>query len=90
MKIFTITPKVGKPQLWFLCSAHCVMVVNISVKFRENISHGFQATRRKRFYDQITIYNVQRTITPNAGKSQLWFLYSARRLMVVNNSVKFR
>ena len=32
-----VTPKVGKPQLWFLCSAHR-LVVNISVKFRENIS----------------------------------------------------
>ena len=39
-----ITPKVGKPQLWFLCSAHGLMVVNISVKFCKNISNSFEVT----------------------------------------------
>ena len=47
-----ITPKVGKPQLWFLCSACCLMVVNIHVNFHENISNGFQGMGRTRFYDQ--------------------------------------
>ena len=41
-----ITAKVGKPQLWFLFSACCLMVLNISVKFCENISNGFQVTDR--------------------------------------------
>ena len=44
----TITPKVGKPQLHFSCSAHLFMVVNISVKLRKNILYGFQITRRTR------------------------------------------
>ena len=35
-----ITPKVGKPQLLFLCSACCLMVVNISVKFLEVSIHN--------------------------------------------------
>ena len=34
----TITPIVGKPVLWFMCSAGCVIVFYICVKFGENIS----------------------------------------------------
>ena len=41
-------PTVGKSQLLFLCSACRLIVVNISEKFRENISNGFQVTGRKR------------------------------------------
>ena len=44
-----ITPKAGKPQLWCLSSACCLMVVNISVKFRKNISNGFHVSKRTLF-----------------------------------------
>ena len=37
-----ITPKVGKPELWFMCSVHCLMVLYIAVKFRENISNDIR------------------------------------------------
>ena len=37
-----MTPKVGKPELRFLCSACRLMVFNICVKFHENISSGFK------------------------------------------------
>ena len=30
-----ITPKVGKPELWFMCSAHHLMVLYIGAKFCE-------------------------------------------------------
>ena len=33
-----ITPKVGKPELLFMCSALPLMVFNICVKFYENMS----------------------------------------------------
>ena len=33
-----ITPKVGKPELWFMCSARRCMVFNICVKFHKNMS----------------------------------------------------
>ena len=39
-----ITPKVGKPELWFMYSAHSLMVLYICVKFRENISNGITVT----------------------------------------------
>ena len=41
-----ITPKVGKPELQFLCSAHCFMVFNICVKFHENMSSSFEVMER--------------------------------------------
>ena len=33
----TITPKVGKQELQFMCYAHCLIVFYICVKFHENI-----------------------------------------------------
>ena len=37
-----ITPKVGKPELLFMCSAYRLIVLYICVKFGENISNGFR------------------------------------------------
>ena len=37
-----ITPKVGKPELWIMYSAHPLMVLHIYVKFRENITNGIR------------------------------------------------
>ena len=49
-----ITSNVGKPQLWFLHSACCLMVVNICVKFSKNISNCFQVQERTPFCDRPT------------------------------------
>ena len=40
-----ITPKVGKPELWFICSASRLIVLYIFVKFRENILEKFSTYR---------------------------------------------
>ena len=40
------TPKVGKPELWFFCSACRLMVFNVCVKFHENMSSGFKVMER--------------------------------------------
>ena len=42
-----ITPKVGKQELRFMCSACRLMVFNICVKFHENMSSGFKVMKRK-------------------------------------------
>ena len=46
MAIFNIkramTSKVGKQELRFMCSACCLMVFNICVKFHENMSSAFK------------------------------------------------
>ena len=41
-----ITPKVGKPELLFMCSARRFMVLNICVKFHENMSSSFKLLER--------------------------------------------
>ena len=43
-----ITPKAGKPELWFMCSANCLMVFNVCMKFHENMSSGFKVILRTR------------------------------------------
>ena len=37
-----ITPKVEKPELWFMCSARHLMVFDVCVKFHESRSSGFK------------------------------------------------
>ena len=37
-----VTPKAGSTELPFLCSANCIMVINICIKFQENITNSFQ------------------------------------------------
>ena len=41
-----VTPKAGNSELWFLCSAHHIMVIYICIKFQENISNSFQVTEQ--------------------------------------------
>ena len=41
-----VTPKAGNLELWFLCSAHHIMVIYICIKVQANISNGFQVTER--------------------------------------------
>ena len=43
-----ITPKVGKPELPFMCSARRLMVFDVCVKFHENMSSGFKVMERTR------------------------------------------
>ena len=43
-----ITPKVGKPELRFMCSAGRLMVFNGCVKFHETMSSGFKVMERTR------------------------------------------
>ena len=41
-----MTPKEGKPELQFMCSAICLMVFNICMKFHENMSSCFKVMER--------------------------------------------
>ena len=38
----------------------------------------------------ITIYNVEREVTPKAGNLELWFLCSAHHNMVIYICIKFQ
>ena len=46
-----ITPKVGKPELRFMCSALCLIVLYICVKFHENMD-GIRVMDRTRVHDR--------------------------------------
>ena len=79
-----ITPKVGKSELLFMCSARWLMVFNVCVKFHENMSSSFKVMERTRKF-----VNTQRAITQKEEKPELRFLCSARQLKVFNVCVKF-
>ena len=46
-----ITKQIYIQELWFLRSAHRLMLVNISMKLHEDILNGFKVTERARFCD---------------------------------------
>ena len=48
------TPKLGKSEFRFMCPAHCLTVLNIDFKFRENIPNGIKIMDRTRNYEALT------------------------------------
>ena len=50
----TIIPKVGKPELQFMCSACPVIVLYICVKFCENISDGIRVMEQTQMMETLT------------------------------------
>ena len=64
-------------------SAHSLMVLNICVKFHENIQVALNLWSRHENC------NTQRAITQKVGKPELWLMCSAHCLMVFNICVKF-
>ena len=74
-----ITPKVGKPELWFLHSVCRLMVFNVCVKFHSFIKICQVVLN---YGADTKIVNTQRAITPKVGKPKLRFMCSARPLMV--------
>ena len=78
-----IINKVCKPELWFLCSAHAIIVLYICIKFHENISNSFKIWSGHMCMVQMANFNIQRTITLKVGKQELLFMCSACHLMVL-------
>ena len=48
-----ITQKVYMQELWFLCSACHLMLINIYMKFREDSLNGFPSYRADMFCDRV-------------------------------------
>ena len=63
------------------------MLVNISLKFHEDILNGLKVIERTQFCHR-NCY-IQMGITLKIYIQELWFVRSARRLMLVNISMKF-
>ena len=55
-----ITPKVGKPELLFMCSACHLIMLYICVKFRENIANGVRVMEQTQYMVEMAMFNVQR------------------------------
>ena len=47
------TPKVGKPELQFICSACSILVFYICMKCCENIKNGIRVMERTRVYGKL-------------------------------------
>ena len=44
--------KSRQSELWFICSAHCLMVLYIWVKFHENITNGIRVMERTQVHER--------------------------------------
>ena len=58
-------------ELWYLISAHHLMMLYICTKFQENISKGFRVIERMRFVYR----NFQRGIFLLVAQVELWYLF---------------
>ena len=65
------------------------MLVNISMKFHEAILHGLKVIERTQFCHRNCNLQSSKGITLKTYIQALWFLCSARRLMLVNISMNF-
>ena len=70
-----IINKVCKPELWFLCSAHPIIVLYICMKFHENISQFLRTS----------VWAIINKVC----KPELWFLCSAHPIIVLYICMKF-
>ena len=57
-------PKAGNYELWFLCSAHHILVIYICIKFQENISNSFQVTEQTHIL-QKSLFKYSKGHNPN-------------------------
>ena len=69
-------------ELWFLCSVHCLMLIDIYMKFREDSLNGFQVIERTRFCESKG--NNSKSI-----KARVIVLRCARHLMLIDMYMKF-
>ena len=84
-----ITQNIYIQELWFLRSAHRLMLINISMTFHEDILNGFQVTGRTVFVFCSQHSQSLRCITQKIYIKELWFLRTAHRLMLANISMTF-
>ena len=83
-----VTPKAGNSKLWFLCSAHYIMVICICIKFQENISNNFQVIERTHIL-QKSLISTSKGHYSKSRLSRVTVLYSAPWLIMLYICVKF-
>ena len=85
-----ITQRVGKPELRFMCTALCLIVLYICVKFRANIKNSIRVIEQIRVHGRNGYVECSKGNNSKVGKPELRFICSAHRLMVFYIRVKFR
>ena len=68
-----ITANVGKPELWFMCSASCLIVLYICVKFRENIERT--RVHSKNGYFQYLLFSKDRNSETKLTRVTVFVFY---------------
>ena len=71
------TPKVGSPELQFLCSAHPLMVFNICKKYHEISQMHFYLQSRHKYMVEMAMFNVQRAIKSRQTRVTVNMLYTS-------------
>ena len=61
--LMAVTLKAGNSELWFLCSAHHIMVIYICIVSRKYLKQ-FSSYRAGTHITDITTFNVHRAIIP--------------------------
>ena len=79
----SITLKVGKSELRFMCSARRLIMFCICVMFRENITKGIRVMERTRVHGRNGYVQCSKGNNSVSGQTKLWFMCSKHRLMVV-------
>ena len=70
-----------------MCSAHCLMMFYIYVRFKKISQTLFNV---QSIHIRKAIFHVQRAIDPELKNLKLWFMHSACCLMMLYICVKFR
>ena len=84
-----ITKKIHIQELWLLCSAHCLMMLNICMKFYEHILNGFTVIERTWFCHRNCFLRCSKGRNLKSINTRLQFLHSAFCPMLVNICIKF-
>ena len=84
-----VTKKVWIQELWFLHSACSLTLVNICMKFHDDILNGFEVIDLTWFCHRTANYKLQREVTQKIHIQELWFLHSACHLLMLNICMKF-
>ena len=85
-----ITRNLCKQDLWFLCSACHLLMLNICMMLQKHILNGFHITVRTRFFShELLSYKVQRSITQTTYKGSYCSCTLHGRLIMLKICTKF-
>ena len=69
-------------ELWLLCSAHRLMMLNTRMKIYEHILNGFKVIERTWFCHRNCYLQSSKGRNSKVSIQELWFLHTACRLML--------